>query len=77
MSDGLYAWAAELARAGWLPADFQYAFMVRGFLAVLVLAPLLGGLSHLVVARRMAFSAPPWARRRSPDCRSGCCSASR
>jgi len=29
--------------------------MVRGFLAVLVLAPLLGGLSHLVVARRMAF----------------------
>jgi zinc transport system permease protein len=55
MSERLYAWAAELARAGWLPADFQYAFMVRGFLAVLVLAPLLGGLSHLVVARRMAF----------------------
>jgi zinc transport system permease protein len=55
MSERLYSWAAELARAGWLPADFQYAFMVRGFLAVLVLAPLLGGLSHLVVARRMAF----------------------
>jgi zinc transport system permease protein len=34
---------------------FQYPFLVRGFLCVLLLAPLLGGLSHLVVARRMAF----------------------
>jgi len=50
-----YAWVAELAQAGRLPADFQYPFLVRGFLAVLILAPLLGGLSHLVVARRMAF----------------------
>jgi zinc transport system permease protein len=50
-----YAWVAAQARAGWLPADFQYAFLVRGVLCVLVLAPLLGGLSHLVVARRMAF----------------------
>jgi zinc transport system permease protein len=55
MSERFYAWVGELARAGGLPADFQYPFMVRGFLAVLVLAPLLGGLSHLVVARRMAF----------------------
>ena len=39
---GFYAW-------------FQYPFLVRGFLCVLLLAPLLGGLSHLVVARRMAF----------------------
>jgi zinc transport system permease protein len=53
--DAFYAWVAALARAGWLPADFQYAFLVRGVLCVLVLAPLLGGLSHLVVARRMAF----------------------
>jgi zinc transport system permease protein len=50
-----YAWVAAEARAGHLPADFQYAFLVRGILSVLVLAPLLGGLSHLVVARRMAF----------------------
>jgi zinc transport system permease protein len=50
-----YAWIAELAKQGLLPSDFQYAFLVRGFLCVLLLAPLLGGLSHLVVARRMAF----------------------
>ena len=34
---------------------FQYPFLLRGFACVLLLAPLLGGLSHLVVARRMAF----------------------
>jgi zinc transport system permease protein len=34
---------------------FEYPFLVRGFLCVLLLAPLLGGLSHLVVARRLAF----------------------
>ncbi|MFY9824385.1 MAG: metal ABC transporter permease [Thermoanaerobaculia bacterium] len=50
-----YSWVAAWARAGWLPSDFQYAFLVRGVLCVLVLAPVLGGLSHLVVARRMAF----------------------
>jgi zinc transport system permease protein len=50
-----YAWIASLAQRGLLPSDFQYAFLVRGFLCVLLLAPLLGGLSHLVVARRMAF----------------------
>src|SRR3954471_724129 len=51
----IYAWVASLARQGVLPADFQYAFLVRGFFCVLLLAPILGGLSHLVVARRMAF----------------------
>lgn len=51
----VYAWVARLAAAGYLPADFQYAFLVRGVFCVLVMAPLLGGLSHLVVARRMAF----------------------
>jgi zinc transport system permease protein len=55
MMETFYAWIAGQARAGHLPADFQYAFLVRGILSVLVLAPLLGGLSHLVVARRMAF----------------------
>lgn len=33
----------------------EYPFLVRGFLCVLLLAPLLGGISHLVVARRLAF----------------------
>jgi zinc transport system permease protein len=50
-----YAWIAELAQRGVLPSDFQYPFLIRGFLCVLVLAPMLGGLSHLVVTRRMAF----------------------
>ncbi len=35
--------------------SFDYPFLVRGFLCVMLLAPLLGGISHLVVARRMAF----------------------
>jgi zinc transport system permease protein len=51
----LYAWVAGLARSGSLPSDFQYPFLIRGFLCVLVMTPILGGLSHLVVARRMAF----------------------
>ena len=50
-----YNWVGELARAGTLPSDFQYPFLIRGFFCVLVLAPMLGGLSHLVVTRRMAF----------------------
>jgi zinc transport system permease protein len=50
-----YTWIADLAQRGWLPGDFQYPFLIRGFLSVLVLAPILGGLSHLVVTRRMAF----------------------
>ena len=51
----LYAWFADLAGRGLLPSDFQYPFLIRGILSVLVLAPVLGGLSHLVVTRRMAF----------------------
>ena len=50
-----YDWIAGLAQQGLLPRDFQYPFLVRGFLSLLVLAPILGGLSHLVVTRRMAF----------------------
>ncbi len=50
-----YGWVGELARRGMLPGDFQYPFLIRGFLCVLVVAPILGGLSHLVVTRRMAF----------------------
>jgi zinc transport system permease protein len=51
----LYGWFADLAARGMLPSDFQYPFLVRGFICVLILAPILGGLSHLVVTRRMAF----------------------
>jgi len=51
----IYAWLRELADAGTLPEAFGYAFFVRGLLAVLLLAPLLGGMSHLVVTRRLAF----------------------
>ncbi|MAE72178.1 MAG: zinc ABC transporter permease [Gemmatimonadetes bacterium] len=50
-----YAWIAEQARSGILPASFEYAFFVRGLIAVLLVAPLLGGMSHLVVSRRLAF----------------------
>lgn len=53
--NALYAFLAAQASAGHLPAAFGYAFVVRGMLAVLAIAPLLGGLSHLVVARRLAF----------------------
>ena len=50
-----YDWVASLAQRGILPSDFQYPFLARGFLSLLVLAPILGGMSHLVVTRRMAF----------------------
>jgi zinc transport system permease protein len=50
-----YTWIGGLAQQGFLPSDFQYPFLVRGFLCVLIIAPILGGMSHLVVTRRMAF----------------------
>ena len=52
---GFYRWVGDLAQTGWLPQDFQYPFLIRGFFCALILAPILGGLSHLVVTRRMAF----------------------
>jgi len=51
----IYARLATLATGGTLPEVFQYTFFVRGLLSVLLLAPLLGGISHLVVARRLSF----------------------
>jgi len=51
----LYTWWIDLAQALGLPEAFQYPFVARGVVAILMLAPLLGGLSHLVVARRLAF----------------------
>jgi zinc transport system permease protein len=55
MMDRFYAWLADLAAAGRLPDALRYPFVARGLLAMVVLAPLLGGMSHLVVARRLAF----------------------
>jgi len=53
--NAFYTWIGGLAQQGVLPSDFQYPFLVRGFLCVLIIAPILGGMSHLVVTRRMAF----------------------
>lgn len=52
---GLYDLCRRMAESGLLPRSFQYEFMVRGMLAALLLSPLLGTLSHLVVAKRLAF----------------------
>ncbi len=51
----MYSWWIALAKLIGLPEAFQYPFVARGIVAILMLAPLLGGLSHLVVARRLAF----------------------
>jgi zinc transport system permease protein len=51
----MYEWWIGLAKLLGLPEAFQYPFVARGVVAILMLAPLLGGLSHLVVARRLAF----------------------
>jgi zinc transport system permease protein len=53
--DALYALFAGWAKAGRLPSLFEYPFLTRGILAVALVSPLLGGMSHLVVARRLAF----------------------
>ena len=53
--NAFYEWLAALAARGVLPEVFQYAFFARGLLAVFLLAPLLGGMSHVVVARRLSF----------------------
>ena len=44
-----------MAEAGYLPDAFRYEFMVRGILAALLVSPLLGALSHMVVTKRLAF----------------------
>lgn len=53
--DAFYDGCRRLAEAGFLPGSFRYEFMVRGVLAALLVSPLLGALSHLVVARRLVF----------------------
>jgi zinc transport system permease protein len=51
----VYEWCRRLAESGVLPGSFKYEFMLRGVLAALLVSPLLGGLSHIVVTKRMAF----------------------
>src|SRR5689334_7194033 len=34
---------------------FEFAFVRRGLLAACLIGPLLGGLGHIVIARRLAF----------------------
>ncbi len=53
--DWIHEWIVQLAQLAHLPESFRYPFVARGLLAILLVGPLLGGLSHLVVARRMAF----------------------
>ncbi len=55
MIESLVGVILELARAGWLPSAFAYPFMARAALAGLLLAPLLGTVSPLVVTKRLAF----------------------
>lgn len=51
----IYDLFAGWAQAGFLPAVFQHAFMVRGLLAALIIGPLLGAVGTLVVAKRLVF----------------------
>lgn len=51
----LYQWCQRMVEQGILPDAFRYEFMVRGILASLLVSPLLGALSHMVVTRRLAF----------------------
>ena len=53
--NSLFEFATELAKAGYLPGMFEHAFMVRGFLAALIVGPILGGLGTIVVTRKLAF----------------------
>lgn len=53
--DLIYEWCRRMVEAGLLPDAFRYEFMVRGILAALLVSPLLGALSHMVVIKRLAF----------------------
>ncbi len=55
MFEQIYRWAAELAQSGWLPSIMAHPFMVRATLAALILAPVMGAFSPLVVTKRLAF----------------------
>ena len=51
----IYIWFTQLTELGILPEIFSHAFMVRGFLASLLIGPLLGGMGTVVVAKKLSF----------------------
>lgn len=46
---------AQGAAHGWLPPIFEHAFVVRAFVAALLIGPLLGAMGTVVVAKRLVF----------------------
>jgi zinc transport system permease protein len=55
MLEPVYQWLGGLAERGYLPEHLRHPFMIRALLASLILAPLLGSISPLVVTKRLAF----------------------
>jgi zinc transport system permease protein len=53
--NALLEFFTDLAKAGYLPAMFEHAFMVRGMMAALIVGPVLGGMGTVVVTRKLAF----------------------
>lgn len=53
--DGLRSYLFELEALGYLPAMFQYGFLINALVAALMIGPLLGGMGSLVVIKRLAF----------------------
>ena len=53
--NALFEFFTDLAKAGYLPAMFEHAFMVRGMMAALIVGPVLGGMGTVVVTRKLAF----------------------
>ncbi|MGX9727377.1 MAG: metal ABC transporter permease [Candidatus Electronema sp. VV] len=51
----IYTLFKSWTAAGWLPAIFEHAFMVRGLLAALIIGPLLGAVGTVVVTKKLSF----------------------
>ncbi len=51
----LYDIIGNCAQAGWLPSIFQHTFMIRGFLAAMLIGPLLGAMGTVVITKKLAF----------------------
>ena len=49
----LFEFFTDLAKAGYLPAMFEHAFMVRGMMAALIVGPVLGAMGTVVVTRKL------------------------
>lgn len=53
--DWLYTTIGDLAKAGYLPGLFEHPFMIRGFLAALIIGPILGSMGTVVVTKKLSF----------------------